>query len=108
FCVSTKNLFCRCIGRNPSWRLPVFVINANTCEKLSDLVMFLQRSVFIWDMNDSHSDLPPSPATRLMNVVITACMLGSSNYHFHEKLQNFNMACGLLQAHTPTIKPVSA
>src|SRR5712692_9664053 len=29
-----------------------------------------------------------------------------ANQHFHQELQNFNMALGFLQAHTPSIKPM--
>src|SRR6266478_2715036 len=35
----------------------------------------------------------------------TLCGAGT-NQHFHEELQDFNMALGILQARTPSIKPM--
>lgn len=57
FCVSNQKLFGGGVRRNAGHWFPAFVINANTREKVSNLVMFLQRSIFVGDTKDSRGNL---------------------------------------------------
>src|SRR5215218_6055334 len=59
FRVSAQNLFGRGIWKNAGHWFPPFVINTNTCENVSNLIMFLQRSIFVRDAKDSHDSLTP-------------------------------------------------
>src|SRR5258708_30890930 len=62
----------------------------------------LFRSVLVGDSEDGHGVKLPGSAARESPAL---CSTGA-NQHFHQELQDFNMALGFLQARAPSIKPM--
>src|SRR5258708_36409673 len=56
--VSMKDLFSGGIGRQLSGRLPAFIVDADSAEKIADLFRFAEGAIFFWNANNGHGSLP--------------------------------------------------
>src|SRR5260370_9753536 len=55
--VSMKDLFSGGIGRQLSGRLPAFIVDADSAEKIADLIRFAEGAIFFWNSNNGHGSL---------------------------------------------------
>src|SRR6266851_4024975 len=97
-----ENLFRRGVARQIRGGLPAFVVDADARKVVAHFVLFAKRTIFIRDSKHSH---------RIHLLVRAAAesrgALGARpNQHFHQELQDFNMALGFVQVRTPSIKPM--